>query len=609
MELTNYKVLAGLRRMKLLVPHTTIKFQLMIVLVTMSLLPATIINLFYFYKLNASIEGKIQYYNTELINQVEQKLDFLVMQTTIVKQQMIATAVTSELFKNYDKKTSAEKIDVIRRTDDILRNLKRSFPYAAEFYLIGYDNTVFSTNWNYDKEKLLRKEWITGPKKQDVMEILVPTHTADYHSRNYSLDGHVVSFINKIADYAGIDAIGIVQVDVDYKEIKRIVESANVGENGFLLLVDRHNRIIYDPEGIYLGQAITEFQHRGFTFQNTNGFENTSETGNTFIVNNQLKRNGWRIIGVIPKQTVISELKEASRLSIFISVMLVVFSLFLSFVISDGITKPIVRIIKMMRKVGEGQFDISVPHIRNRDLNILADSFNIMVNKINVLMKSNVDKESEKTNAQLKALQAQINPHFLYNTLEVVRSIAAANSVKSIVEICKSLADMFRYSINKEKEIVTIGEELVHIRNYISIQKFRYEDKFDVFFDVDQSILTCKVIRLIIQPLVENAVYHGIEMKRGKGNITIRIQRMEGSIHIQIIDDGVGMTEEKADAINRAFQGIALESETGLYSSVGIGLINVNSRIKLSYGERYGLRIKYRLNNGTEIDMSIPAIP
>lgn len=601
-------MLGRLKKFKISTPKTTVKIQLMIVLVFMSLLPATVINLFYHYKMNSSIESRIRYYSTELINQVEQKLDFLLMQTSIIKDQMIATSVISELFRNYDRKSNAEKIEVIRRTDDILRNLKRSFPYVSDLYLIGYDNTVFSTNWNYDKEKLLQKEWVTGPKKQDVMELTVPTHTADYFTRNYPIEVPVISFINKITDYAGIDAIGIVQIDVNYEEVKNIIESVNVGENGFLFLVDAEGRILYFPEDKYLGSDIGKIDYKGFNISNTDGFKNVPETSNALIINNELDRNGWRLIAIIPTESAVSELKEAGNLSILISILLVVFSLFLSFVLSDGITKPILKIIKMMKKVGEGQFDISVPHIRNKDLNILADSFNMMVNKINLLMKSVVEKESEKTNAQLKALQAQINPHFLYNTLEVVRSIAAENKVRSIVDICKSLADMFRYSINKEKETVTIAEEIMHIKNYISIQKHRYEDKFEVFYEIDQSIVNCRIIRLIIQPLVENAVYHGIEMKRGKGNITIRVTRAEDSIRIKIQDDGVGMSEEKADAINGAFRGTAIESGPVAHSSAGIGLINVNSRIKLVYGSSFGLNIESRLNAGTTVEMVIPAI-
>ena len=259
-----------------------------------------------------------------------------------------------------------------------------------------------------------------------------------------------------------------------------------------------------------------------------------------------------------------------------------------------------------MKKVGEGQLDISVPEFNNKDLQILSSSFNTMISKVNVLMKIIVEKESERINAQFKAFQAQINPHFLFNTLQVVRTIAMDNNVKSIADIAKSLAKMFRYSINRDNEIVTIGEEIEHVRNYISIQKYRYGEKFDVEYDLDDDVCKYKIIKFIIQPLIENAIYHGIETKRGRGHLRITARKHENTVIVKVIDDGIGIPEDKVNNINRAFQGFEYKEEKQEHGSIGIGITNVDSRIKLYYGKNYGLKIESSENSGTMVQITIP---
>lgn len=218
--------------------------------------------------------------------------------------------------------------------------------------------------------------------------------------------------------------------------------------------------------------------------------------------------------------------------------------------------------------------------------------------QIERLNRITVEKEKERAFTQLRALQAQINPHFLYNTLEDIRSIALEYGVISIGEMTKALAKTFRYSISKEN-IVTVREEIDHIKSYAQIQNFRYGDRLSILYYIDETVMDCRMIKFILQPIIENAVSHGVEPKKGSGVVTVIGALKEGEIVFRIIDNGIGMAPEQLDKINAD---LADKRET----SHGIGLSNVDMRLKLYYGEPYGIRVESRQGEGTQVTVRLP---
>ena len=222
-----------------------------------------------------------------------------------------------------------------------------------------------------------------------------------------------------------------------------------------------------------------------------------------------------------------------------------------------------------------------------------------MIEKIKELMLQNNKEQELKRKNELKALQAQINPHFLYNTLDSIVWMAESKKSEEVVLMTSALAKLFRTSISKGEEVISINNEIEHIKNYLIIQKIRYKNKLDFEIDVDDEILHNKVLKIILQPLVENSIYHGIKNKDGIGIITIKGRRIQDKILLQVIDNGTGMTPAEIDKVF---------NKKGRQSGSGIGVYNVNQRIKLYYGDEYGLGYESEIDKGTIVSVWLPVI-
>jgi two-component system sensor histidine kinase YesM len=251
-----------------------------------------------------------------------------------------------------------------------------------------------------------------------------------------------------------------------------------------------------------------------------------------------------------------------------------------------------------MKMVEDCQLDINVDIKGEEEVVKLAQTFNMMLMRIRKLLAQVLQEQEEKRKSELDALQAQINPHFLYNTLDSIVWMAENEKNEDVITMVTSLARFFRISISRGKNVITIEEELEHARNYMIIQKMRYKNKFRFEIEAEKDTLHCKTLKLILQPLIENALYHGIEYMVDEGYINISVRKLDGKILFQVKDNGLGMPPEKLETL--------LLAKSKEYS--GVGVKNVHERIKLFYGNEYGLEIESQLEVGTNVKIWIPII-
>jgi len=276
-------------------------------------------------------------------------------------------------------------------------------------------------------------------------------------------------------------------------------------------------------------------------------------------------------------------------------------SIVLSVVISKGISKPVRDLSERMHEVGEGNFNVYIDYDSNDEIGVLSRHFNEMVSQVRQLIKKVYQEELLKQKAELKSLRMQINPHFLYNTLESINWMARMHGVPEIGKMVKALGDLMRASIGGE-DFISVREEIRNIENYLTIQKFRYGDKIEAETDIAHEILDAKIPKLILQPVVENAIVHGIENKIGNGKIIIQGFFENGTIILQVKDNGIGMDEEVSSGILSENH----EPENG-EKHTHIGLKNVDRRIKMYYGEKYGVNIQSRKGYGTCVRITFPS--
>ena len=272
----------------------------------------------------------------------------------------------------------------------------------------------------------------------------------------------------------------------------------------------------------------------------------------------------------------------------------------LSYYIPRSITMPITRISRVTDQVAKGNLSVRAAAESGAEARMLSDSLNAMIDKINELLDQVTTEQIRLRKAEFELLQAQINPHFLYNTLDTIVWLAEAGDQKRVVSMVGNLSDFFRTSLNQGKDIISIREELAHVRSYLEIQQVRYQDILRYEITVPEDLYEYKIPKITIQPLVENALYHGIKNKRGQGTITVTGERSENGFVLYVRDNGIGMTQER---LNEVRAGIQKLSYTGkeIY-----GLYNVNERIRLNFGETYGISIESTYGEGTCVSISLP---
>jgi two-component system, sensor histidine kinase YesM len=292
---------------------------------------------------------------------------------------------------------------------------------------------------------------------------------------------------------------------------------------------------------------------------------------------------------------------------IYIALMVgaIVFSIFAAVAISRSIYIPLKKLHDVTTTITKNDLQALVTHGNVDEITELGISFNIMIGRIRELLDAKVREQEDLKKAELRTLQAQINPHFLYNTLDTIVWMAELKKTEQVVEIVRALSSFFRTTLSKGKDWITIGEEIELTKNYLTIQKMRYQDILNYKIEVDEAVLDEKILKLTLQPLVENALYHGIKPKRGGGTITIRArQNHDHQVLLEVEDDGVGCTPYRLGKIQ---EGIDSESDEIILKESGFGLANVSKRIKLYYGKQYGLSINSQYQEGTQITVAIPA--
>ncbi len=304
------------------------------------------------------------------------------------------------------------------------------------------------------------------------------------------------------------------------------------------------------------------------------------------FIGNQARFNRWILINFIVLPLVIG------------------FSVAAAWTISASIYIPIKKLQDLTTTITKNDLQALVSRENVDEITELGLSFNIMTSKIRELLDAKVREQENLKKAELKALQAQVNPHFLYNTLDTIVWMAEGSKTDQVIEIVRALSSFFRIALSRGKDWISISQEIEHVRSYLYIQKIRYQDILDYEIDIDESIMDGTILKLTLQPVVENALYHGIKNKRNGGKITLRARRGEGDrVLIEVQDNGVGCTPYKLAKIReRLYE----DSDVITRNDEGFGLVNVNKRIQLYYGKEYGLSIESQYQEGTRVTVAIP---
>ena len=307
----------------------------------------------------------------------------------------------------------------------------------------------------------------------------------------------------------------------------------------------------------------------------------------------------WKIVSVVPLKAITQEVRDVNKLIATISLICLLLSLFLSYALSRLFTKPIFRLHKAMKAIRNGDLMARTSVASSDEIGMLSNGFNTLMDQINGLMSEISAAQQAKRQYELKLIQSQLNPHFLYNSLETINSLIQLKLDESAVKFTNHLSHFYRLSLSSGNDVISILEEIQIIESYLFMQSLRYHEFMDYAVNVDEAVLTSKIPKLTLQPIVENAIYHGLRHQREKGHIAIAGRLEHGDIVLEIVDNGVGITEDKIEEIMRRGK-----TERKLDN---FGLTSVNERIKILFGDSYGLSMESQVGSYTKVAIRIPA--
>lgn len=541
-----------------------------------------------FSKYAETTEQNVDMNSRQIIEQVNMNLEYY-----HINMMKMATLLDSNIRKNPELPNSKveEQMDVlVDARDDIVS--VAIFSKSGELVM----GTPFSKL--KDNVNIKEQEWY----KQSTMGTERISFSTPHVQNLYPFKHNWVISISKPVSfyYKGKLTEGIVLVDMNFSGIDQLCQKVSLGRRGYIYITDSEGNLIYHPQQqlIYTGlkaEDNKEISNRdyGSFIQNFNGEKR-------IITVKTASYTGWKLVGVSYMDEVTALKKDMTRFSGAILFFVIIFVISIIIFISAKVTQPIKRLDRYMKKVEGGNFDIEVHISGDAEVVHLSKTFNLMVARIRQLMDQIVIEQESKRKSELNALQAQINPHFLYNTLDSIVWMAENEKSQDVITMVTSLARLFRISISRGKNIISVREELEHARNYLVIQKIRYKNKFQYTIEAEDQALECKTIKLILQPIIENAIYHGIEYMVDEGQINISAKIVDDKLLYEVNDNGLGMKE---DIIKKL-----LSYESKNKGGSGVGVKNVHERIQLSFGKEYGIEIESELEVGTKVKIWLPII-
>ena len=400
----------------------------------------------------------------------------------------------------------------------------------------------------------------------------------------------------------GTSTLGVLLVDMNYSSIEQILKKANVGNSSeYVYLIDGKGEIIYHPGQKLIYTDLYQENNIEAAGYEDGSTEEIFQGEKRLVTVKTVSYTGWKIVSVVPMSSFDMGMTGTKYFVIMLVTVSMLAVILLNQLVSASIAMPLKKLNNSVKEWETGNMNPSIYIGGSMEVEHLGRTLRSTVEQIRQLMQDIVVEQEEKRKSELDALQSQINPHFLYNTLDSIVWMIEGERYEDAVFMITQLASLFRISLSRGKTVISVEDELKHARNYMNIQKVRYKNNFEVRFDIDPEILQCCTVKLVVQPLLENAIYYGVECMDGDGEIDVNGYRREDDIYIEVRDNGLGIPEDEVEQLLK-------ENNRVHKRGSGVGLLNVHNRIRLRFGEEYGLEIESEPDEGTTVRIHLPYI-
>lgn len=563
-------------------------FSLIMIIVIM-------LDIFFIYKMSEIVEKDTHVYAYEIVKQLGRNIESYIdhMQEVMWMISSQDTSLINQLKEPLNQKAVRKSYFL-----EEMRN-RGSSNGVVSINIFGENGLVLTdsaSNAIKDYIDVKQMEWYTKAVEAQGKPVISASHTQNYLKNEgkwvFSLSAAIMEE-NKI--------LGIVLIDMSYKNLTDMCNDIQLGEKGYVYIVGQGQEMIYHPKQQLIYSGILQEDLARVMQQEEGSFTEVLEDKRLVTVHS-LKEVGWRVVGV----SYIGELLVSKQEIIIPLIILTLLALVVAFLISKRIVsqtaKPIRELTEHMQEIELGKLGVEIDtQSDTEEIQCLTASFKEMVYKIEGLIEQVEDNQKKLRKSELKVLQSQINPHFLYNSLDTIIWLGEREECEKVVQMTAALARYFRLSLSKGKEVITIYEEVEHVKHYLQIQKIRYASKLTYTIEVSPDIFDEMIVKIVLQPLVENALYHGIKDLEEGGYIRVLGFREGNNIILEVYDNGKGMSREQIKNILKA------PSSTSITKG-GVAIKNVHERIQVYFGQDYGLSYESEYGKWTKVRITIPVI-
>jgi two-component system sensor histidine kinase YesM len=601
-----------------------IRYKLIMHFLLISILPAICLGVLIALATDNIIEKQVNDHTSQLIGNVNKSLE------SYAGNLQNITYFTSfnpqvQRFLSSESATQASEVYDMRI---FLQGFTTLYPEVAGIMVVSANGDYISNEmYARTTQSLTEESWYKeAVDEKGIFKIVGHPSGRNVTTHVSYKDEDIVSVVRAILDPESQAVKGVILIDLKLRVIAETVQDVDLGKSGYLMVIDDKGESIYTPQH----PPASKFQ-RSWMDENPSGTFSKNIDGKKmqFIYRKSAFTN-WTTVGVFSTQETVREVREIRLYLITFVFVVCLLGIAASYYLSYTISLPIWQLTSFMRRAEDGNLSIRFKDKRTDEVGMLGRSFNNMLMQITKLIGLVEREQQQKREAELRSLQAQIKPHFLYNTLDTIQWLARKNGAHEVTEVVDSLSRLFRIGLSKGNEVIPITEEFEHVKSYLIIQKTRYKEKLNYSIHIEPSLQQLYVLKLILQPIVENAIYHGIKERRGPGNIDIQARKENEKVVVTISDNGAGMPEEKLKRLRRTLEEAASKStpvvndyerdklpangqETSFLtitpqSGEGYGLTNVQERIVISFGDAYGVSIDSTAGEGTTVTITHPVL-
>lgn len=607
----------GIRRLRL--RNMPLRYQLMLLFLLFAIVPSVGLGLLVNWTVERVVERQVEGHTMQLIGKVNEALNSKMenlqnMTYLIAFDPDIDAFMNDKMPPNDDAGIEPMNMDTNAATEQnrlygikqTLQGFTTLYPEIAGIVLVNESGDYISNEmYPRAEQSLIQENWYQkASANPGIFMVLGQPKERNLTTHVRYKDDEIVSVARSITDEASGRVRGVIMIDLKLRSVSQAARNVTLGKSGYVMVTDAEGQSVYKPEHPLIEHIPTAW----FPSGESGTFTADTEGGTLLFMYQSSTFTGWRTVGVFPTRDSISEVRQIQFYVVSFVFVVCLFGLSASLWFSRSIAQPIFRLMSYMRRAETGNLRPGRWSDRADEIGMLGNSYNRMLAQIRQLISLNELRERQKRDAEMRSLQEHIKPHFLYNTLDTIHWMARKEGAEDVSGMVGALSRLFRIGLSKGQDYIPLHSEIEHMTSYMQIQQTRYRDRLQYTLNIPEELRDLFVLKLLLQPLIENAIYHGIKGRRGPGHIRVEARLEHNRLLLTVQDNGAGMSNERLAEMQQLLEAplASLEASSPEITGKSYGMLNVQARLRLSFGHEYGIVLESQEGEGTRVTIIHP---